>query len=143
MLPAEDGGSFFRTSQMMREPLMLYSYRQFGEEQEPGGVCVQKKRPVNLFALIVVIVYLEQNRCFHVVQFRVLVESTTGILASELLLFSVRRVISDHDTLCLSVNCLENDRREDPLPSQGPQTEQGGGLTRTGRGGSHWDVYLD
>ena len=43
---------------------MLYSYRQFGEEQEQGGVCIQKNRPVNLFVLIYVIVYFEKNSLF-------------------------------------------------------------------------------
>lgn len=53
-----------------------------------------------------------------------------------------RRVIAGDDTLCsVGFNRLENDRREDPLPAQGPQAEQGGGFTGAGRRGCDRDVY--
>lgn len=54
-----------------------------------------------------------------------------------------RRVIVLDDTLCFLTKCLENDRREDPLPAEGPQAGQGRGFTGAGGGGGDRDLqYL-
>lgn len=80
----------------------------------------------------------ESKKCFNV-QFTVFV----GRLPSGGSLQFTRRVIVSDDALCsLNLNCLlENDRREDPHPPQGPRAEQGWELTGAGRGGCDRDVH--
>lgn len=79
-----------------------------------------------------------EQKCFNV-QFTVFV----GRLPSGGSLQFTRRVIVSDDALCsLNLNCLlENDRREDTHPPQGPRAEQGWGLTGAGRGGCDRDVH--